>query len=65
MTGLVVEPAANGHVTACWVERGRYVTPNGDPFTAQLRDFRRKFTEAGWDMVPGGRRVVSACRPTP
>lgn len=64
VTGLVVEPAANGHVTAYWVERGRYVTSSGAPFMAQLREFRRKFEEAGWTVVPGGRRVVSAYRPT-
>ncbi|QPL14136.1 hypothetical protein QEH48_gp107 [Streptomyces phage TurkishDelight] len=63
VTGLVVEPAANGHVTAYWVERGRYVTADGTPFTAQLRDIRRKFQEAGWEVVPGGRRVVTAYRP--
>ncbi len=64
VTGLVVEPAANGHVTAYWVERGRYVTAAGDPFTAQLRDLRRKFQEAGWATVPGGVRTVTAYRPT-
>lgn len=63
VTGLVVEPADNGHVTAYWVERGRYVTADGTPFTAQLRDIRRKFQEAGWEVVPGGRRVVTAYRP--
>ncbi|WP_413808153.1 hypothetical protein [Streptomyces sp. OE57] len=64
VTGLVVEPANNGHVTAYWVERGRYVTPNGRPWTAQLRDIRRQFAAAGWDVVPGGRRVVTAYPPT-
>ncbi|MFF8994038.1 hypothetical protein ACF09H_29740 [Streptomyces sp. NPDC014983] len=64
VTGLVVEPDAIGHVRAYWVERGRYVTPNGAPFTAQLRDIRRKFTEAGWETVPGTRRTVVAYRPT-
>ncbi|MFB7496056.1 hypothetical protein ACFC09_15415 [Streptomyces sp. NPDC056161] len=64
VTGLVVEPAANGHVTAYWVERGRYVMPDGTPFMAQLGDIRRKFQDAGWDTVPGTRRVVTAYRPT-
>jgi hypothetical protein len=64
VTGLVVEPAANGHVTAYWVERGRYVAANGAPWTAQLRDIRRKFQDAGWETVPGTRRVVTAYRPT-
>ncbi|MEI5526856.1 hypothetical protein WB388_40370 [Streptomyces brasiliscabiei] len=62
VTGLVVEPDAHGHVTAYWVERGRCVTPNGDPFTAQLRDIRRKFQDAGWETVSGTRRVVTAYR---
>lgn len=62
VTGLVVEPAPHGHVTAYWVERGRYVTPNGDPFMAQLRDIRRKFQDAGWETVSGTRRVVTAYR---
>lgn len=64
VAGLVVEPRENGHVTAYWVERGRYVTPEGDPFMAQLRDIRRQFTEAGWETVPGTVRVVTAYRPT-
>jgi hypothetical protein len=64
VTGLVVEPAGGGHVTAYWVERGRYVTSNGAPFMAQLRDIRRKFQDAGWETVPGTRRVVTAYRPT-
>ena len=64
VTGLVVEPAADGCVRAYWVENGRYVTANGSPFTAQLRDLRRKFQDAGWETVPGGVRVVSAYRPT-
>jgi hypothetical protein len=64
VTGLVVEPAGGGHVSAYWVERGRYVTPNGAPFTAQLRELRRLFQDAGWETVPGTRRVVTAYRPT-
>jgi hypothetical protein len=64
VTGLVVEPAASGHVTAYWAEHGRYVTASGDPFTAQLRDIRRKFEDAGWVVVPGGRHAVTAYRPT-
>ncbi|MEU0060512.1 hypothetical protein [Streptomyces sp. NPDC006334] len=63
VTGLVVEPAGGGHVTAYWVERGRYVTPDGAPFMAQLRDIRRKFEDAGWETVLGTRRVT-AYRPT-
>ncbi|MFC8332766.1 hypothetical protein [Streptomyces olivaceus] len=63
-TGLVVEPRENGHVAAYWVERGRYVTAGGSPFTAQLRELRRVFQDAGWEVVPGGRRVVTAYRPT-
>lgn len=64
VTGLVVEPAGIGGVTAYWVESGLYRTPGGGEFTAQLRDIRRKFEEAGWDVVPGTRRVVTAYRPT-
>lgn len=64
VTGLVVESAPNGRVTAYWVERGRYVTPNGAPFTEQVRDIRRKFQDAGWSTVPGTRHVVTAYRPT-
>ncbi|MEU2264995.1 hypothetical protein ABZ568_00775 [Streptomyces olindensis] len=63
VTGLVVEPDSSGRVTAYWVEHGRCVTPNGAPFTAQLRDIRRKFQDAGWETVPGTRRVVTAYRP--
>ncbi|MGV2914583.1 hypothetical protein [Streptomyces alfalfae] len=65
VTGLVVEPAGNGHVTAYWVERGRYVTRGGAPFAAQLRDIRRTFQDAGWVAVSGGSCVVSAYRPAP
>ncbi|MEH0410937.1 hypothetical protein [Streptomyces scabiei] len=64
VTGLVVEPAGGGQVAAYWVERGRYVNSNGAPFTAQLRDIRRKFEDAGWETVPGTPRVVKAHRPT-
>ncbi|MET9819587.1 hypothetical protein [Streptomyces sp. NPDC006355] len=64
VTGLVVEPAANGHVTAYWVQEGRYVQADGRPWMHQLRDLRRKFEDAGWTVVPGGRRVVTAYRPT-
>ncbi|MFD9152149.1 hypothetical protein ACFWDF_33930 [Streptomyces diastaticus] len=65
VTGLVVVPAANGHVTALWVENGRYVTPAGDPFRAQCRALREEFENAGWKVVPGTVRVVTAYRPTP
>ncbi|MCC9686903.1 hypothetical protein [Streptomyces sp. MNU103] len=64
VTGLVVEPRHNGHVTAYWVERGRYLTGRGEPFTTQLGAIRRTLEDAGWSIVPGGRRVVTAYRPT-
>lgn len=64
VTGLVVEPAGDGRVTAYWVERGQYVTQGGAPFMAELREMRRKFQAAGWVTLPGTRRVVTAYRPT-
>ncbi|MCF3960297.1 hypothetical protein [Streptomyces fuscigenes] len=63
VTGVVVEPQENGHVRAFWVEDGRYVTATGSPFVAQLREMRAAFTRAGWVVVRGGRRVVTAYRP--
>ncbi|WP_186782449.1 hypothetical protein [Streptomyces sp. CBG9] len=63
VTGVFVVPASNGHVMAMWVEDGRYVTAAGGPFKAQLREIRRKFEEAGWTLVPGSVRVVTARRP--
>ncbi|MCO6752541.1 hypothetical protein KQH21_30975 [Streptomyces sp. IpFD-1.1] len=63
VTGVFVVPALNGHVMAMWVEGGRYVTAAGGPFKAQLREIRRKFEEAGWTLVPGSVRVVTARRP--
>ncbi|MEZ7005041.1 hypothetical protein [Streptomyces sp. AD55] len=64
VTGLLVEPRGNGHVAAYWVQEGQYVQSDGRPWSHQLRDLRRKFEDAGWTVVPGGRRVVTACRPT-
>jgi hypothetical protein len=63
VTGLVIEPRGNGHVTAYWVEAGRYLQPNGRPWKAQLQEIRQKLQDAGWEIVPGGVRVVTAFRP--
>ena len=62
--GFLVEPRGRGRVALYWVERGRYVRPDGEPWAVELEIGADKLRKAGWKIEPHARRCVFAWRPT-
>ncbi|MEK9521443.1 hypothetical protein MIU24_18915 [Streptomyces venezuelae] len=61
--GFLVEPRGHGRVALYWIEAGRYVRPDGEPFAVELEIGAERLRKAGWKIEAGTRRCVMAWRP--
>ncbi|MFF2014019.1 hypothetical protein ACFVWY_33840 [Streptomyces sp. NPDC058195] len=61
--GYLIEPRGNGRIALYWIEAGRHVRPNGEPFAVELEIGADKLRAAGWTIEPRIRRCVMAWRP--
>ncbi|GHA19783.1 hypothetical protein ACFOOM_10010 [Streptomyces echinoruber] len=62
--GFLVEPRGHGRVALYWLECGRYVRRDGEPWTVELEIGADRLRKAGWKIEPHARRCVFAWRPT-
>ncbi|MFF5501247.1 hypothetical protein [Streptomyces roseolus] len=61
--GFLAEPRGHGRIALYWIEAGRYVRPDGEPFAVELEIGADKLRAAGWKIEPNTRRCVMAWRP--
>ena len=61
--GFLIEPRGHGRIALYWIEAGRYVRPDGEPFAVELEIGADKLRAAGWKIEPDTRRCVMAWRP--
>ncbi|WP_406334328.1 hypothetical protein OG814_11755 [Streptomyces zaomyceticus] len=61
--GFLAEPRGHGRIALYWIEAGRYVRPDGEPFAVELEIGADKLRAAGWKIEAGTRRCVMAWRP--
>lgn len=62
-TGALVQPADDGRVIIYWQEGGSHRSPDGTPFTAELKAVADKLRAAGWEVEPRFKVRLSARRP--
>lgn len=61
--GFLAEPRGHGRIALYWLESGRYVRPDGEPWAVELQIGADKLSAAGWKIEPRTRRCVMAWRP--